>query len=132
LTNNTTLIELKEKMNQIIKDNPAKAQSKIDREIFMFEEELRELGLSFEVDANFNELDSSLGQHVFNSTHGFIGQDYCLKWTKNPQTSVWYLVVLNNKSNGQKGLIDCPDEMKVKLLSTFSVFASKIAGMLKD
>lgn len=132
MPNNTTLIELKEKMNQIINDNPAKAHSKLDREIFMFEDELRELGLSFEVDANFNELDSSLGPVVFNSTHGFIGQDYCLKWVKNPKNLVWSLVVSNTKSSGQKALIDCPDEMKVLLKPTFGVFASKIAQMLKD
>ena len=132
MTSNTTLLELKEKMNQIIKDNPAKAQSKIDREIFLFEEELRELGLSFEVEANFNELDTTLGEYVFNSNHGFLGIDYCLKWIKNDKSQSWSLVVLNNKSKGQKSLVDCPDEMKEKLLSTFSVFATKIANMLKS
>lgn len=131
MTENTTLSLLQEKMNQIINDNPAKAHSKQDRDIFLFEDELRELGLSFEVEASLGELDESLNNYVFNDAHGFVGKDYILKWSKDSKTSLWSLFVVNSRSTGQKRLIDCPSEMKVRIISTFGIFATKIVNMLK-
>ncbi len=133
MTSNETLLSLKEKINQIVKDNPAPSMSKIDKEIFLFEEELRELGLTMIVEANISELDQNLADHVFNQQHNFIGKDYLLKWDiRVKNNSTWGLLVLNQKSQGQKSLLECPNEMKEKLIPLFSVFAQKIATLLES
>ncbi len=133
MTSNETLLSLKEKINQIVKDNPAQAMSKSDKDIFLFEEELRELGLTFPIETSFTQLDESLESHLFNQQHQFSGKDYLLKWDiRVKSNSTWGLLVLNQKSQGQKSLLECPQEMKEKLIPLLPVFAKKIAIILND
>ena len=132
MNENNALWLLKNEIDQIMKNNPSKSLSKLEREIFHFEEELRELGLDVEVEANLAQLRPELENLLFNKDHQFYGKDYLLRWIKPSDKAVWSLYVLNTKSSGLKKLIDCPEMMKKECLVALPVFAAKISDLLNQ
>tara|TARA_R110000868_G_scaffold61524_1_gene186930 strand:- start:43000 stop:43407 length:408 start_codon:yes stop_codon:yes gene_type:complete len=124
---------LRQQMAKVIHDNPAPKMNREDREIALFEDELRESGLNFRVEMAFSELDSSLESVVFNTEHGFAGRDYLLIWDKQlASAKAYHLLVQNQKTSGCRRLLECPDSMKNQLLGFLHTFAVKISSKLGD
>ncbi len=133
MSDKDSLESLRQQMAQVIHDNPAPKMTRADREIALFEDELRESGLNFRVEMAFSELDLSLESIIFNAEHEFEGRDYLLIWDKLPATSkAYHLLVQNQKSSGCRRLLECPEAMKNHLLAFLHAFAVKISSKLKD
>ena len=124
---------LRQQMAKVIHDNPAPKMTREEREISLFEDELRESGLNFRVEMAFSELDPALESVVFNTEHGFEGRDYLLIWDKSPASGkTYHLLVQNQKSSGCRRLIECPEAMKNHLLGFLHTFVVKISSKLTD
>lgn len=128
-----SLDELRAQAEQIVRDNPAPPNCIEDRKIVLFEDELRESGLRFKVEISFSELSPQLVPIIFNQEHDFRGEHYCLIWSRiKPESGLWSLMVLNQKSSGVRRLLDCPLTMKQQLLPFLEVLAVKISSKLKE
>lgn len=132
MTKDATLANLREQMQQIVKTNPAPAFNPVDRDIVLFEDDLREAEVVTQACIAFSELAPELESHLFNSDHKFYGRDYQLSWRRFSENGPWTLVVLNTKSTGKRRLLDCPQEMKQQISPFLSVFAQKIAESLSS
>ncbi len=126
------LDELRAQMEQIVKLNPAKAFDVYERQIAIFEDELREAAVRVKSEIAFSELDPQLATVCFNQEHAFMGADYRLCWEAVSDGGVWALFVLNQKSGGKRLLLDCPGPMKQLLASKLSLFANKIAAQFNQ
>lgn len=132
MKDSSTLEELRAKAAQIMRENPAPASVPEDRQIILFEDELREASVLVNAAISFSELDTSLHDHLFNSQYGFIGAHYLLSWEPvKAGASAWALMVQNQKSTGKRRLLDCPAEMKQVIVPKLSIFAMKIAAQFK-
>lgn len=132
MKDSSTLEELRAKAAQIMRENPAPASVPEDRQIILFEDELREANVLINAAISFSELDPTLHDHLFNSQHGFTGALYLLSWEPiKAGASAWALMVQNQKSSGKRRLLDCPLEMKQVIVPMLSTFAMKIAAQFK-
>lgn len=132
MSKDTTLANLREQMQQIVKANPAPAFNAIDRDIALFEDDLREAEIVTNASIAFGELNSELNDFLFNADHQFYGRDYQLCWQRHSENGVWTLLVLNTKSSGKRRLLDCPNVMKEQLSPYLDVFARKMANLIKS
>lgn len=132
MSDKTELAALRNQIAEVIQKNPAPKMTREDREIALFEDDLREAGLNLRVDMAFGELDESLASVVFNSEHNFLGRDYILVWDRpTPQSKSYHLLVLNHKSTGMRRLSECPLAMKTQLLPFLHTFAVKVSSKLE-
>lgn len=127
MSKESTLDNLRAQMQQIVKTNPAPAFNATDRDISLFEDDLREAEVTTPASIAFSELSADLTDYLFNADHQFYGRDYQLSWQRQSENGFWTLMVLNTKSSGKRRLIECPELMKQQVGPFLQVFAQKIA-----
>jgi hypothetical protein len=103
--------------------------TKLQRDIFYFEEDLRASEVKLAFNVLLSDLDPENADAVF-GPHNYTRRQYSLDW--NIYNNKFHILLTNVTANKSKLLKDCSEELQQMSKSLFPIFIEKMAAVGKD
>ena len=103
--------------------------TKLQRDIFYFEEDLRMNEVKFVFTILLSDLDPENGDTEF-GPNNYTRRQYSLDW--KVFNNKFHLMLTNQLANKSKLLKDCPEELQLIAKNLFPIFVEKMSAVGKD